>query len=100
MTIDIKDYFLNSKLDKPEYMRIPITYFPIESQRQFDTNKFINKTNNTLIVEVTKSLYGLPQAAKVSYDDLLPLLINNNFQLTTTPCLCLNAKIEIYNLLS
>ena len=86
MTIDIKDYFLNSKLEKPEYMRIPINYFPIESQRQFDTNKFINKTNNTVIVEVTGSLYGLPQAAKVSYDDLLPLLINNNFQLTTTPC--------------
>ena len=67
-------------------MRIPITYFPIKSQLQFSTSKFINKSDNTVIVEVTGSLYGLPQAAKVSYDDLLPLLISNDFQLTTTPC--------------
>lgn len=69
MTLDIKDYYPNTPLPRPEYIRI---------QRKLIPDAVITKhllqpymTNNSILFEVNQGMYGLPQAGYLAQQRLI-----------------------------
>jgi len=60
MTVDIKNFYLNTPLDRYEYMRIPLTLIP---QHMIDQHDLTSKAKGGFVYcEIQKGIYGLPQA--------------------------------------
>ena len=60
MTIDIKDFYLNTPMGGYEYMRIKITDIPNDIIHQYNLQTKVTK-DGYVYVEVRKGMYGLPQ---------------------------------------
>ena len=58
--IDIKCFYLNTPLDRFEYMRFPISMFPQHIIDQY--NLMAHVLDGYIYVEIRKAIYGLPQA--------------------------------------
>ena len=69
MSIDIKDFYLNTPMEQYEYMWIPVKYIPANIMQQYQLTPLIH--NNMIMVEIRKGMYGLPQAG---------ILANNRLQ--------------------
>ena len=71
--IDLKDFFLNTPMDKPEYIRIHKKYF---SPNFVSTYKLHDKIapDNHIYCGVKKGMYGLKQAAILAYKLLVKRL--------------------------
>ena len=41
LSIDLKDYFLQTQLQSPEFMRIHVKYFPPDIRKQYTINKML-----------------------------------------------------------
>ena len=85
MTIDIKDYYLNTPLTRSEYIRIPLKLIPPEVIAAHSLSEFIN--NDSVLFEISKGMYGLPQAGLLAQQQLIPHLATHGYHQTTTPCL-------------
>jgi len=59
-TLDLKNFYLNTPLDRPEYMRIPINIIPAIIIKHYNLSPLIS--NDHIMVEIVKGIYGLPQA--------------------------------------
>ena len=71
-TMDISDFYLNTIMERPEYMRIPLKIIP---QQIIDEYNLAHLAHNGYIYfQVDKGLYGLVQAGKLAYDQLLTRL--------------------------
>ena len=66
MTVDIKDFFLQSRLPQPEYMKIHIKYFPQDLQIKYNI-QHITGVDNYVYCKIQKGMYGLKQAARLAY---------------------------------
>jgi hypothetical protein len=60
ISIDIKNFYLNTLLARPEYVRIPINLIPEEITREYKLTSLIKDGN--VMAEANKGMYGLPQA--------------------------------------
>ena len=69
-SIDIKDFFLQTTMDTPEYIRIHKRYFSEYFIREYNLNNLINK-DNYIYCEITKGMYDLKQAAILAYKQLV-----------------------------
>eukprot|EP00957_Ditylum_brightwellii_P046485 3527710-Ditylum_brightwellii.AAC.1 len=69
--LDIKDFYLNTDLETPEYMRLPITLIPQEIIEQYNLTPLVH--NEYIYLKITKGIYGLPQAGRIAHD----LLVKN-----------------------
>jgi len=86
MTLDIKDFYLGTVLPRKEYMRI--------SAKQMSA-KYIQEHNleglceeGYYYVEVSKGIYGLPQAGLLAQQKLIRLLKKHGYKMMpNTPCL-------------
>ena len=70
MTGDLKDFYLNTaKMPKKDfaYMRIPINIIPSDILRKYE--HLIYKDH--IYLEVSKGIYGLPQAGKLANEQLI-----------------------------
>ena len=72
LSVDLKDFYLNTPMRSPEYMRIPVRIIPKKIMEQYNLAPLIH--NGYLYVEITKSMYGLPQAGRIANDALIPVL--------------------------
>ena len=61
MTIDISNFYLMTPLMRPEYLRVKLTDIPAEIITEYKLRDKVNK-NGFVFIEVTKGMYGLPQA--------------------------------------
>jgi hypothetical protein len=61
---DVKNFYLNTPMDRPEYMRIPIKYIPQEIIDEYNASKFIK--DGYIYVEIVKGMYGLKQAGLIA----------------------------------
>ena len=77
MTLDIKDFYLNTPMDRPEYMRIPIDVIPEEIIEQYNLRSI--ESNGYVYVEINRSMYGLPQAGRLANDELVPYLKEHGY---------------------
>jgi Reverse transcriptase (RNA-dependent DNA polymerase) len=59
-TMDITNFYLNTPLDRPEYLRIPVTLIPEEIMKEYKLEEKIK--NGNVLARIDKGMYGLPQA--------------------------------------
>ena len=67
--VDIKDFYLNNKLLRYEYMRMPISLFPEEIITQYNLRRIVSK-DGYVYMQIEKGMYGLPQAGKIANMEL------------------------------
>ena len=60
-TIDLKDFYLNTPMVRPEYMRMKLKDIPPKFVKIYDLKK-IAAPNGTIYVKIQKGMYSLPQA--------------------------------------
>lgn len=75
MTLDIRDFYLNTPMEKPEYARIKIGNFPKDMIDQYRLNKKVVGMG-TLHTQCAKRMYGLPHA-RIIAQKLLEECLNN-----------------------
>ena len=63
--MDIKDFYLNTPMKRPEYMRLKITYIPDEIIDQYNLKSLVTQ-DGYVYCEITKGIYGLPQAGIIA----------------------------------
>jgi hypothetical protein len=94
--MDIKDFFLGSPLEKPEFMILTKSQLPQEIIEEFKMQIDWNEDNNAL-VQIEYSLYGLPHAGRISAIKVDNLLKRHGYhQCYSTPCLYHNKHNGIY----
>jgi hypothetical protein len=72
MCADIKNFYLNTPLDRPEYMRLPLSLTPQEIIDQYQLEEKAN--NGQVYIRIDKGMYGLPQAGRLANDLLVKRL--------------------------
>ena len=77
MTIDIKDFYLNTPMDQYEYMWIPTKFIPADIMTQYQLADLVH--NNMVMVEIRKGMYGLPQAGILANDRLQAHLATHGY---------------------
>jgi hypothetical protein len=82
MTLDIKDFYLNTPMNSNDYayMRIPVKLIPAAIMEKYKLNALVH--NGNVYVEVRKGMYGLPQAGRLANDQLVKYLADYGY----SPC--------------
>jgi len=65
MMIDLKDFYLNTPMNRPEYMRLKLSDIPEEIIVQYKLRD-IATLDGFVYTEITKRMYGLPQAGIIT----------------------------------
>jgi hypothetical protein len=66
LTADIDNYYLNTPLDRLEYVRIKIDVIPQEFIDEYNLMTYVH--NGWVYFEITNGIYGLKQAGKLAND--------------------------------
>ena len=86
MTVDIKDFYLNTPLTRPEYIKIQVSSIPQAILDRFSLLQYAH--NGVVLFEITKGMYGLPQAGLLAQQRLVEHLSSRGFLSgPNTPCL-------------
>ena len=85
MTLDIKDYYLGTPLLRPEYVRIPQRMIPTSTMEKHNLTPYLH--HDSILFEVSKGMYGLPQAGLLTQQRLVVHLNLHGYYETPTPCL-------------
>jgi hypothetical protein len=72
MTVDLKDFYLNTPMEQYEYMRIPVTIIPDSIMTEYNLAPLVH--HDHVYVEIRKGMYGLPQAGRIANDRLTNFL--------------------------
>jgi hypothetical protein len=59
-TIDLKDFYLNSPMDRPESMHMKLSNLPPDFIKFYNLTNLANN-NGTIYVKIQKGMYSLPQ---------------------------------------
>ena len=70
MSLDLKDYFLMSTMENPEYMKIHKCNFPPANIEHYNLTKKITK-DGYIYIKIKKGMYGLKYAALLGYQQLV-----------------------------
>jgi hypothetical protein len=65
MTIDIKDFYLNTPMVRPEYMRLKLSDIPDHIIKLYKLDQLVT-TDGYVYVLIQKGMYGLPQAGIIA----------------------------------
>ncbi|WP_281640541.1 Ty1/Copia family ribonuclease HI [Aurantimicrobium minutum] len=94
MTMDLKDFFLGNPLPRKEYARIPVHLVPAHIVELYNLQDY--EHDGHYYIEISKGMYGLPQASRVAYDALAPRLKDAGYTpAKTTPGLFKHASNSI-----
>ena len=80
MTADMKNFFLNTPMEEPEYMKIPVRLIPDEIKVKYKVSEFEHA--GCIYVKINKGMYGLAQAGLLANELLDKRLANNGFSQT------------------
>jgi hypothetical protein len=69
MTADIKNVYLNSPMNRYEYMNIPAKDIPEIIMQQYQLEGLVH--NGQVMVEIRKGMYGLSQARIIARECLV-----------------------------
>ena len=67
MAADLKDFFLNTPMERAEYMKIKYKYFPSSIRTAYDLQHVVTN-DGWVYIKIIKGMYSLKQAAKIAYD--------------------------------
>jgi hypothetical protein len=86
MTIDIKDFYLKSKLLRKEYAWVSLKQIAPVIIEEY--NLLSMAVNGKVLIEIYNGIYGLPQSGKLAKDKLTLELAKHGFtECEHTPCL-------------
>ena len=85
LTLDIKDFYLGTPLDRPEFLRIPMKYIPGQIISANNLQPFLH--NQHILFQVNKGMYGLPQAGLLAQKRLITHLALHGYHQTDATCL-------------
>jgi hypothetical protein len=78
MTADIKDYFLCTPMERYEYIKIHYRMIPEEIRIQYKLANLV-ESDDYVYCEVRKGMYGLKQAARLGFDNLVKHLAPHGY---------------------
>ena len=58
LSMDLKDLFLKTIMEDPEYMRVQLKYFPLDIQQRYNLQQIIY-SDGYIYVNIIKGVYGL-----------------------------------------
>ena len=103
---DLKDFFLATPMDEPEYMRLHSKYFFDDIKHEYNIESKIS-SNGYVYIRINKGMYGLKQAAVLAYNQLVTNLAQHGYSpfhsttgiwkhniSKTRFCLCVRRKIR------
>ena len=65
MTIDIKDFYLMTPMERPEFMRLKISDMPENIIEQYQLRNKVTK-DGYVYVQINGGMYRLPNAGKIA----------------------------------
>ena len=77
-TCDLKDFYLATPMEKPEFMKISAKHIPEDIYHKYNIGEKITKDNNVFI-KINKGMYGLRQAAVLAYNKLVKHLAKHGY---------------------
>jgi hypothetical protein len=81
LVIDINNFYLNTPLDRFEYMVINLASLPQETIEKYDLNELAQ--DGKVYIEIQKGMYGLPQAGILASELLQRNLAKDGYRPTT-----------------
>ena len=85
MTFDIRNYYLQTPLDRPEYVRIKLSDVPQDFVDEYNLQDFAD-ANGWVYFEIKNGVYGLPQSGVLAQDLLEKRLkLHDYYQCPITP---------------
>ena len=69
MCMDIKDYFLATPMQRAEYMRVRLKYFPQDIIDRYQLQDKV-AADGYVYIRIQKGMYGLKEAALLAYNNL------------------------------
>ena len=85
MAIDIKDFYLNMPLERPEFLRMKLSYFPDDVIEHYDLKSKVD-AKGFVFVKCVRGMYGLPHAGIIAQKLLEERLGEHGYrQSLTTP---------------
>lgn len=95
MTMDIKNMYLNTKLDRYEYMKVHINLIPEEIIALYNLRDKVSP-HGFVFIEIRGAMYGLRQAGRLANDQLQKVLAKGGYVASTqTPGLFLHRTRKI-----
>jgi len=79
MTLDIKDFYLGTDLRRKQYMRIHRRMIPKATMSEFGIYDPTYWRNDYILVEISKGIYGLPEAGKLAQERLYKHLAEHGY---------------------
>ena len=70
--MDLKDTFLHTVMEKPEYMKVHYKYFPDDIRKRYNLDELVH-SNDYVYIKIQKGIYGLKQAAILAYTQVSTL---------------------------
>ena len=67
VTMDLKDFYLNTPMERPEYIQIKMSEIPEDVIQEYKL-KDIVKADGYVYCQVKKGMYGLPQSGIIAQD--------------------------------
>jgi hypothetical protein len=64
-TIDLKDFYLNTPMNQPEYMRMKLSNLPPNFVKFYNLKNLTND-DGTIYVKIQKGAYGIPQVGTLA----------------------------------
>ena len=68
MGLDVGNFYLETPMERYEYMKMPIALFPKHTIEQYNLNE--NAKNGFVYLEIRRAIYGLPQAGSLANKQL------------------------------
>jgi hypothetical protein len=81
MTMDITDFYLGTPLVRKAYMKVHRNQMPVQTVAYFDYTDASWWHNEYIIFEISKGIYGLPEAGKLAQDQLYAHLASYGYRL-------------------
>jgi hypothetical protein len=70
LNLDVKDFYLNNTMPNYEYMKIHISLLPDDVIAQYNLRD-LQDANGFVYMEIRKGMYGLKQAGRIAYNELV-----------------------------
>ena len=84
ITYDIRNYYLATPLDYPEYIKIKLTDIPQEFIDKYNLHDYVHE--GWVYFEIRNGVYGIPQSGSLANDLLETLLLKHDYyQFSQTP---------------
>ena len=87
-SLDIKDFYLQSQMDRPEFLRLAWNQIPKKTQQDYGLAEF-KTLDNKVLFRVDGGMYGAPQAGRLAQEQLIRTCLEpaGYIQDPNVPCL-------------